>query len=370
MLGSFVLDADPGNRIGGPQVNGLNHVSMNLGAFDRVSGPARDEDYPLYSDALLDWYGVKNVMSVRLLFTWEAVQSALFGPVPATQTGYGDYWNDLAGDPESSVLARLLARDIYVILSPWQYNKATGTTDIVYDNAAFTSAAFADFWGKFAPVINGLTGNDQRVAFDLINEPHETSAGGDIGITLADWFACAQAAVTAIRAAGAANVIFVPGIEWTAASSFVSNGSAAAWLTLTDPQKNIAVTVHCYDGVGSASPTVLRDACSALVNWARTSSVKIHIGEIALNAGGNGRPNFCSTLATAQVQWADWNSFCTENNDVVVGWNWWANSAAGWWNQNDSCDDPSDREHWGLTLDDGVTQTVYMDLIESTLGAR
>ncbi len=369
---------NPNNGIWGSQRNGLNHVSMNIGTFDGALGPARDVNYPIYSDALLDWYETNNVKSVRLLFTWEAVQSSLGGPVPAAETGYDDYWKDLAGDPESSVLARLLARDIYVILCPWQYNSALGDTDIVYDDAAITSAAFADFWGKFATAIKGLTASDQRVAFDLINEPHaQSDRPGDIGISLTDWFTCAQAAITAIRAAGATNTIFVPGMDWTAASSFTSNGSATEWLTLMDPQKNLAVTVHCYDGVGPdcydgvdpACLTVLRDACSALVTWARMNSVTIHIGEIVLNAGSNDRPSYCSTFDTAQAQWADWNSFCIENNDVVVGWNWWANSAADWWNQGDSCEpDPGDGRHWGLTLNDGFTQTVYMDLIQSTLG--
>ena len=363
----------------GSRRNGLNHVSMNLGDFNRASGPVRGTDYPIYSDALLDWYKTKNVKSVRLMFTWEAVQSALGGPVPASGPSYVNYWTDL-----TSVLTRLLARDIYVILSPWQYNPASGDTDIVYRGAPITSGVkvgddFADFWGKFATATNGVTGNDQRVAFDLINEPHTHDESGnkpgDIGISLADWFTCAQTAIDAIRAAGATNTIFVPGMAYTDADSFTTNGSSTEWLKLTDPhpQKNIAVTVHCYTGLGSASKTVLRDACSALVAWARANNgTKVNIGEIAINAGNNGRglkadgtPNYCSTFAIAQLQWADWKSFCVANNDILVGWNWWANSALGWWNQGDSCD--PDGFHWGLTLDNAATQTIYMDLIEDTL---
>ena len=356
----------PTDHILGSQRNGLNHVSMNIGDFDRGSGPVRDTNYPLYSDALVDWYQAKNVKSVRLMFTWEAVQSALTGPVPPAEPGYVGYWVDLV-----SVVTRLLDRGIYVIVCPWQFNSASEDTDTVYDGRSFTSADFADFWGKFASAINGVTGNDQRVAFDLINEPHTHDQSGnklgDIGISLTDWFTCAQAAIDAIRAAGAPNTIFVPGMAYTAASSFTTNGSATEWLKLTDPQKNTAITVHCYTGLGSASPTVLRDACLALVIWARTNEAKVHIGEIAIDAGENGRTTYCGTFATAQRQWADWNSFCLANIDVLVGWNWWANSAPGWWNQGDSCD--AEGYHWGLTLDNGTTQTVYMDLIEATLPA-
>ena len=342
--------------------NGCNHVSMNLASFNRASGPVRGTDYPTYPDALLNWYKNKNMASVRLMFTWEAVQSALGGTVPSTGSGYVDYWADL-----TDVIKRLLARGIYVTLCPWQYNKASGDTDIVYDSAAFTSANFADFWGKFATAINAATAKDQRVAFDLINEPHthaeSGSRPGDIGISIANWFSNAQAAINAIRAAGATNTIFVPGMSYTAASSFTSNGSSTEFLKLTDSLNNMAVTVHCYSGLDSASPTVLRDACSALVTWARTNGQKVMIGEIAIDAGANGLSSHKSTFATAQAQWADWNSFCVENSDVLVGWNWWANSTTGWWSQSDS----SDGFNWGLTLDNGTTQTVYMNLIESTI---
>jgi len=347
------------------QRNGLNHVGMNMGDFDRDAGPVRDTNYPTYSDELLDWYQAKNVKSVRLMFTWEAVQTTLGGSVPTAEPNYADYWADLTG-----VLTRLLARDISVILCPWQFNSASGDTDIVYDDDAFTPADFGDFWGKFAAAINEATGSDQRAAFDLINEPHTHEESGDkpgdIGISLVDWFACAQAAIDAIRDAGATNTVFVPGMAYTDANSFTPNGSSTEWLQLTDPQQNIAVTVHCYTGLGSASPTVLSDACAAIVEWARASGINVNIGEIAIDAGDNGRPAFCSTFDTAQAQWTNWNNFCLANNDVLVGWNWWANSAAGgWWNQGDSCD--PEGFHWGLTLDDGASQTVYMNLIEATL---
>jgi len=300
------------------------------------------------------------------MFTWEAVQSELGGTVPAAGSGYANYWEDL-----TSVVLRLLARNIYVILCPWQYNTASGDTDVVYGDGTFTPADFADFWGRFATAINEVTSNDQRVAFDLINEPHtHAEAGnkpGDIGISLADWFTCAQAAIDAIRAAGETNTIFVPGMAYTAAISFTTNGSSTEWLKLTDPQSNIAVTVHCYSGLGSTSSTVLRDACSALVTWAKMPGIKINVGEIAIDAGDNGRPVHCSTFTTAQAQWVDWNDFCVRNADVLVGWNWWGNSAPDWWNQGDSCD--PEGFHWGLTLNNGTSQTIYMDLIEATLKA-
>jgi hypothetical protein len=72
----------PSDEFLGALRNGTNHVSMNLGSFDRVAGPQRGTNYPIYTDALLDWYQVKNIRSVRLMFTWEAVQSQLGASVP------------------------------------------------------------------------------------------------------------------------------------------------------------------------------------------------------------------------------------------------------------------------------------------------
>src|SRR5215467_9705411 len=137
---------------------------MNMVGFDRDAGPIRGTNYPAYSDALLDWYGTKGVRSVRVLFTWEAVQSNLGGSVPSTKAGYADYWSDL-----TDLLIRLLARNIYIILSPWQYNSASKDTDIVYDDAPFSDLDFAAFWGRFAATVNRSVSQDQRVAFDLIN---------------------------------------------------------------------------------------------------------------------------------------------------------------------------------------------------------
>jgi endoglucanase len=349
----------PTDHFLGRQRNGLNHVSMNLSGFDRNNGPVQGTNYPVYSDQLLDWYRLKRVESVRLLFTWEAVQSARGGPVPSRGAGYATYWADLI-----DVVKRLLARGIYVIVGPWQYNANVADTDIVYDSAAFTSAEFSDFWGKFAAAINAATGSDQRVAFDLINEPH-LPGNGRVGITLANWFSYAQFAINDIRAAGAANTVFVAGMDYTATTTFTTNGSAARWLTLADPAKNVAASAHCYLDSADLSPTAIVDACSAFVSWARTNGAKVNVAEIAINAGPNGRATTCSSFAAAQAQWSNWTAFCAANNDVLVGWNWWANSEAGWWNEGDSCDPKG--YHWGLTLDNGVTQTVYMDLIDSSI---
>ena len=322
-------------------------------------GPERGHDYPIYENALFDWYQRKNVKSARVMFTWEAVQSNLRGPIPPTEASYHDYWTDFI-----SVVKRLLDKHIYVTLEPWGHNLATNDTGIKYKNMPFNAADFESFWGAFAAGINRETGNDQRVAFGLMNEPHTPD------VELEEWFIRAQAAINGIRQAGATNTIFVPGMNYTDANSFIRNGSDAQWLILVDslPVKNLAVTVHCYSAIdspiGTVSPTILSDSCKDVVEWARNHDAKVQIAEIAIDAGPNGTPTFAGDSATATRQWADWKRFCDEWSDVLIGWNWWSCSEAGDWS---SAGDSTDGKHWGLTLDDGATQTVYMDLIQSSL---
>ena len=76
-----------------------------------------------------------------------------------------------------------------------------------------------------------------------MNEPHDVP---DIEL----WGQSVQAAVTAIRKAGATSqIILLPGNNWTSAETFVSNGSAAALIKVTNPDgsvDNLVFDVHKY----------------------------------------------------------------------------------------------------------------------------
>src|SRR4051794_7006194 len=136
---------------------------------------------------------------------------------------------------------------------------------------------------NYCPTAGNRSLVQPRSELRLYHSIHATGMRFTSRLRLSDWFLCAQAAILGIRTAGATNTIFIPGMAYANASSFTSNGSSTAWLTLNDPEANIAVTVHCYTGLGSASQTVLSDACSALVVWARNNGLKVNIGEIAID---------------------------------------------------------------------------------------
>ena len=76
-----------------------------------------------------------------------------------------------------------------------------------------------------------------------MNEPHDIP---DINL----WAGSVQAAVTAIRQAGATTqLILLPGNDYTSAGTFISNGSAAALGNVTNPDgsfTNLIFDVHKY----------------------------------------------------------------------------------------------------------------------------
>ncbi len=347
----------PVGTVASTMYNGMNLVSMESVTYNQYSassGPPTG-NYPIYSDNLLNYLSSKGVTSVRFLYSWEAVQSSLGGTVPSSIGGlYSTYWNRYV-----NTINRMLDRGMKVMVEPWQYNNSHGDTDVCYRGGTFTTTQFQDFHGKMATAINSATNNNQNVSFGLMNEPHQNAVVG--GSTVAGWYAYAQAAINGIRNSGNINTIWIPGWNYTDCGSFVSNGSAAQHLLLTDSLNNLGVTVHNYNGQGvgeyntnpgnASNTTALRDACSSLLSWSRANgNIKINIGEIAIDAGSNN-----GTLLIAQNQWADWQAFCVTNKDVITGWNWWASSEDAWWNTGDSR--ASSGFHWGLT--NGLSSSSY-----------
>ena len=87
--------------------------------------------------------------------------------------------------------------------------------------------------------------------FNLVNEPHT--------MPTEQWVGAANAAIAAIRVAGASNVIHVPGNAWTGAhgwnSSYYGTPNAKAMLDIVDPIDNLFFEAHQYlDSDWAAAP--------------------------------------------------------------------------------------------------------------------
>lgn len=139
-----------------------------------------------------------------------------------------------------------------------------------------------------------------------MNEPHDIP---DINL----WAGSVQAAVTAIRQAGATSqLILLPGNDYTSAGTFISNGSADALNKVTNPdgsKTGLIFDVHKYldsDNSGTHSDCVtnnIDDAFGPLAQWLRCN------GRQAFNTEtGGGNTDSCATYLCQQIAFQKANS--------------------------------------------------------------
>ena len=214
----------------------------------------------------------------------------------------------------TDVVAYTTSKGAYALIDPHDYARYGGK--VIGDTAGgstVTTAEFATFWGKLAAAF----AKNPRAVFGLMNEPH------DLAVDL--WLADANAAIAAIRAAGASNVVFVPGDAWTGAHSWLDNSNAAVMLGIKDPIDNYVYEVHQYldsDFSGThascVSTTIGSESLAAFTQWLKQNQRRGFLGEFA--AANN---------ATCMTALDDMLAYIDKHRDVWVGWTWW--SAGPWW---------------------------------------
>lgn len=319
-------------------VRGTNLAGMEMAYqnCDQVGGPIEGTNYPRHDQRLIDYFASKNMNTLRFLFSWECMQQQLNGPLPAANSGpYKTYFDNY----KRIVDYATNIKGMRVIIEPWDSNSSGGAGGARYrgqvvGSVAVPTAAFANFWSRMALVF----ANNPRVEFGLINEPNDMST--------ISWFASAQAAITAIRGAGAMQRIYVPGNGYSAASTWTSTfydtaspkrSNAYGWLNangpgqaLTDPQNNIVAEVHTYldaDQGGSStqitSVTAAREHLAVALNEAAAHGYRIYLGEIGMYANA----------ANAPQAWADFIAYLNANtaSGVFTGFTWFAGGDPLWW---------------------------------------
>ncbi|KAG4435874.1 Endoglucanase EG-II [Cadophora sp. M221] len=173
-----------------------------------------------------------------------------------------------------------------------------------------TDAQFASLWTQLAVKYKG----NAKIIFGLMNEPHD--------VDINRWATTVQVVVAAIRNAGATSqMLLLPGNEWTSAGSFVSNGSGAALMKVTNPDGSttgLIFDVHKYldnDNSGTHSECVTDNVSGAfqpLATWLRANKRQAMLTET-----GGGNVASCTQYMCKQV------AFLNANSDVYlayVGW--------------------------------------------------
>ena len=279
---------------------GVNIAGAEFNGRKLPGRPSADYFYP--SKGMVDYFAAKGMNTVRLPFLWERLQPAL------------------GAEFDSGELKRLddtvryaTGRGLHVVLDVHNYaayrQASIGTGDV-------SAAAFGDLWRRLA-----LHFKDNRNAiFGLMNEPK--------GLKTETWLEAANAAIAAIRGAGAQNLILVPGNGWTGAHSWMSRGygapNAEVMLGVVDPADNHAFEVHQYlDKDYSGTHPECRNeqtgaaALQKFTEWLKTNRKRGFLGEF-----GGGSDPVCLAALDGML------THMTQNGDVWLGWTYWA---AGFW---------------------------------------
>jgi endoglucanase len=173
---------------------------------------------------------------------------------------------------------------------------------------------FAQAWAEVA----GRLKDRPNVIFGLMNEPHEQNAS--------EWLVGANAAIAAIRNAGARQLIFVPGSYWTGAHSWTKTDNGKVMAGVVDPINNFAYEVHQYldsDSSGTKPEVIAGAGATRLVdftNWARQHHAKGFLGEMGWAATPEGQAEGRALV-----------TYMADNRDVWRGWTYWA--AGPWWGE-------------------------------------
>jgi len=283
----------------------LSLVGVNLsGAQYGKQGGAvgiSGTDYIYPSTAELDYYASRDMNVIRLPFRLERVQPTQNDPLSTSELARIDAVVGYAG-----------GKGLKVILDPHNFGNAWGANIGSIDSPDY---AFADFWHRMAQHYAGAS----NVLFGLMNEPHEQSGQ--------QWASSAEAAIIAIRRAGATQEILVPGTNWDGGWDWDASGNSAALLeTIKDPLNYFAFEVHNYfdsDATGTHfTPTADSDIgvkrLSGVTNWAQQTGNKLFLGEF-------GVPSDTQSLMAMYtlLRYMEQNSDAWEGGTYWAGGPWW-----------------------------------------------
>ena len=158
-----------------------------------------DYTYPTHTE--IDYYASKGLDVIRLPFLWERVQRTELGPLDATELGRLD-----------DVVNYATSKGLKIEIEPHNYGYGFGS---LIGSGETPNSSFADLWGKLAVHYK----SNPDVIFGLMNEPHVQTA--------TEWLSSANAAIAAIRSAGSAQQILVPGSYYDGAWTWTTSDNAA-----------------------------------------------------------------------------------------------------------------------------------------------
>ena len=305
----------------------IKYAGVNLSGaeFGQQNLPGTfNADYTWPTSAEITYYKGKGMNFIRLPFRWERLQHTNGQILNSTELGR-----------MNAFVKTATAQGMYVLLDPHNFmryypnpnsNFQQATVGLVGDYAGSTvsNADFANFWSQIATIYK----TNNHVYFGLNNEPDSMPE--------ASLVTSENIAIAAIRAAGATNLIFVPGNDYTGAWTWLNdNGdfgaaNSVAMLGVVDPGNNYLFEVHQYldgDGSGNNDGIVSADIgwqrLTNFTTWARDNKVKGFLGEYAVPGNTIGGSGLGGAALTNML------TYISTNSDVWLGWSYWGGGP--WW---------------------------------------
>ena len=304
LLACVLVHGSPSSAL---DYSGVNLSGAEFGESQLPGTYGSHYTYPTFAE--IDYYREVGMNVIRVPFRWERLQRSLYGGLDGAEFAR-----------LSAVVGYAASTGVTVLLDPHNYARYNGG---VIGSAAVPHAAFADFWSRLAQQFKG----NPRVWFGLMNEPHDMATE--------QWLAAANAAIAAIRAAGAQNLILVPGNAWTGAhswsQSWYGTPNATVMRGIVDPAHNFAFEAHQYldaDSSGTsaqiASAAIGSQRLAGFTSWLRANGYRGFLGEFAVAGSSIG-----AGLGDEALH--DVLGYLDANSDVWIGWTFWAGGP--WWGE-------------------------------------
>jgi endoglucanase len=311
---------------------GVNLAGAEFGVSNgNVNLPGTyNQHYTYPTSAEVDYFTAKGMNVFRVPFRWGRLQRSLGGELDATELGRMDAFVNYATQSGATVI---LEPHNFQRYNPDPNNFQTSSQGLV--GSSVPDAAFADFWSRVADHYK----DNGRVIFNLMNEPNS--------MPTSQLVTSSNAAIAAIRATGATNIIHVPGNQWTGAwawnETWYQGPNAVHMLNVVDSANNIVFEAHQYfddnSSGGSAqigtngnpdNQQIGVERLTNFTNWLRANNKRGFLGEFALanrRFGSGTNPQGETRIADETLEFL--LDYIEANDDVWEGWAWWA--AGPWW---------------------------------------
>jgi endoglucanase len=343
------------------QYTGVNLSGAEFGMSQLPGTYNSAYTYPTNSE--VDYYTAKGMNTFRMPFRWERLQQTPNATLDTTELSHMDaFVNYATGKGDYVLIDPHNFERYYPLSSNFQqssqgliggtvadtqssYNSLNGTGSGA--NVVVTDSMFANFWGQIAAHYK----NNDHVIFDLMNEPANVSASQ---VATTD-----NAAIAAIRNAGANQMILLEGSSFTGAWSWTNNNgtsgnnsTAFAPTNIVDPANNWAIEMHQYmdsDGSGTHSTVggkinpndaandpntamIGADRLAAATQWLQQNHVRGFLGEFAVDNSiiNKNNPADPNTIGNAVLN--NLLQYMQANSSTWIGWTWWGGGP--WWANN------------------------------------